>query len=92
MIQLLNSGVAKDLEDAYNKAVRLDTELFDRTQKASQAQAEAAKREASNKAAKAARAAAVSVRSSTPGVNTATKAQDRRSMLLEQFDNLNERF
>ena len=92
MIQLLNSGVAKDLEDAYNKAVRLDTDLFERTQKASQAQAEAAKREASNKAAKAARAAAVSVRSSTPGVNTATKAQDRRSMLLEQFDNLNERF
>lgn len=92
MIQLLNSGVAKDLEDAYNKAVRLDTDLFERTQKASQAQAEAAKREASNKAAKAARAAAVSVRSSTPGVNTATKAQDRRSLLLEQFDNLNERF
>jgi hypothetical protein len=44
-----------------------------------------------NRAAKAARAAAVSVRSSTPGTNTASKAQDRRSLLAEQFDALSER-
>jgi hypothetical protein len=92
MIQLLNSGVAKDLEDAYQKAIRLDNDLFTKHQQASQGQADAAKREASNRAAKAARAAAVSVKSSTPGAATSTKAQDRRSLLMEQFDNLNERF
>jgi hypothetical protein len=92
MIQLLNSGVAKDLDDAYQKAIRLDNDLFTKHQQASQGQADAAKREASNRAAKAARAAAVSVKSSTPGTATSTKAQDRRSLLMEQFDNLNERF
>jgi hypothetical protein len=92
MIQLLNSGVAKDLDDAYQKAIRLDNDLFTKHQQASQGAADAAKREASNRAAKAARAAAVSVKSSTPGAATSTKAQDRRSMLSEQFDNLNERF
>ena len=92
MIQLLNSGVAKDLDDAYQKAIRLDNDLFTKHQQASQGQADAAKREASNRAAKAARAAAVSVKSSTPGAATATKAQDRRSLLSEQFDNITERF
>ena len=92
MIQLLNSGVAKDLDDAYQKAIRLDNDLFTKHQQASQGAADAAKREASNRAAKAAKAAAVSVKSSTPGAATSTKAQDRRSLLAEQFDNLNERF
>jgi hypothetical protein len=92
MIQLLNSGVAKDLDDAYQKAIRLDSDLFTKHQQASQGAADAAKREASNKAAKAAKAAAVSVKSSTPGAATSTKAQDRRSLLMEQFDNMSERF
>ena len=92
MIQLLNSGVAKDLDDAYQKAVRLDNELFTKQQQSQQAKTEAEKREASNKAAKAARAAAVSVKSSTPGAATKTNAQDRRSLLAESFDALNDRF
>jgi hypothetical protein len=92
MIQLLQSGVAGTLEDAYEKALRLNDELFQRAQQRSQAEAEAAKRESANRAAKAAKAAAVSVKSSTPGTQTKTKAQDRRSMLLEQFDSMNERF
>lgn len=92
MIQLLNSGVAQDLDDAYQKAIRLDNDLFTKHQQASQGAADAAKRDASNRAAKAARAAAVSVKSSTPGAATNTKAQDRRTLLSEQFDNLNERF
>lgn len=91
MIQLLQSGVAETLEDAYDKAIRLDPELFNSVQQAQQAQ-EAAKRSAElNRAAKSARAAAVSVRSSTPGTNTATKAQDRRSLLAEQFDAMSDR-
>jgi hypothetical protein len=92
MIQLLNSGMAQNLDDAYNKALRLDEALSGKLQQSLQAKTEAAKRESANKAAKSARAAAVSVKSSTPGVNTATKAQDRRSLLAEQIDSLNERF
>ena len=92
MIQLLNSGMAQNLDDAYNKALRLDEALSSKLQQSLQAKTEAAKRESANKAAKSARAAAVSVKSSTPGVNTATKAQDRRSLLAEQIDSLNERF
>ena len=92
MIQLLNSGVAQDLDDAYQKAIRLDNDLFNKQQQTLQGTQNAEKREQSNRAAKAARAAAVSVKSSTPGAATSTKAQDRRSLLMEQFDNLNERF
>lgn len=93
MIQLLQSGVASTLEEAYEKAIRLNDDLFQQTRQRSQAEAEATKRESANRAAKAAKAAAVSVKSSTPGNrSTTTKAQDRRSMLLEQFDNVSERF
>lgn len=92
MIKLLQSGAASDLQDAYRKAIRLNDTLFEREQQSRQAQAEAEKRAAANAAAKAAKAAAVSVRSSTPGFKTAPKAQDRRSLLLEQLDSMSERF
>jgi len=91
MIQLLQSGVATDLQDAYDKAVRLDPNLFDAIQQSKQAEVDAQKRAAANKAAKSARAAAVSVKGSTPGTVTTTKAQDRRSLLAEQFDSMSER-
>jgi hypothetical protein len=92
MISLLQSGVVNTLEEAYEKAIRLDDNIYAEIQKGRQAQDESARREAANKAAKAAKAAAVSVRSSTPGGQPTAKAQDRRSMLFEQFDNMNERF
>ncbi|CAB5228590.1 hypothetical protein UFOVP1545_5 [uncultured Caudovirales phage] len=92
MIQLLNAGVATDLQDAYEKAIRLDPDLSEQVQQSRQAEADAAKSKAANKAAKSAKAAAVSVRTSTPGFQPTTKAQDRRSMLLEQFDSVSERF
>lgn len=91
MIQLLQSGMATDLNDAYDKAIRLNPELFDAVQSGRQAEADAAKRAAANVAAKRARAAAVSVKGSTPGTVTNTKAQDRRSLLAEQFDNISDR-
>ena len=91
MIQLLQSGMATDLQDAYEKAIRLDPNLFDAVQLSKQADVDANKRAAANKAAKSARAAAVSVKSSTPGAATTTKAQDRRSLLAEQFDAMSER-
>jgi hypothetical protein len=91
MIQLLQSGVATDLQDAYEKAIRLDSNLFEAAQQSKQAEAEATKRAAATKAVKSARAAAVSVKSSTPGAVTTTKAQDRRTLLAEQFDSMSER-
>lgn len=88
MIQLLQSGVAQTLEDAYEKAVRLDPELFDSVQVSRQAELDNAKRVAADRAAKSARANAVSVKSSTPGMATKNNAQDRRSLLAEQFDQI----
>jgi hypothetical protein len=91
MIQLLQSGVAETLEDAYEKAIRLDSSLFERVQSAQQAEIAAKQSAEKNRAAKAARAAAVSVRGSTPGTNTAPKAQSRRALLEEAFDEMQSR-
>ena len=92
MVQLLQSGVATTLEDAYEKSIRLNDDLFQQSQQRQQADAEAERKSAANRAAKAAKAAAVSVRSSTPGATSTTKAQDRRALLLDQFNNMSERF
>ena len=92
MIQLLQSGVATTLEDAYEKSIRLNEDLFQQSQQRRQAEAETERKSAANRAAKAAKAAAVSVRSSTPGATSTTKAQDRRALLLDQFNNMSERF
>ena len=91
MIQLLQSGVAETLDDAYEKAIRLDSDLFDKVQSAKQV--DFAQRQATekNRAVKIARAAAVSVRGSTPGTNTAPKAHSRRAMLEEAFEESNSR-
>jgi hypothetical protein len=91
MIQLLQSGVATTLQDAYDKALRLDDQLFARQQQSIQAAALAERKASADRAAKAARAAAVSVRSSTPGAPSAAKASDRRSLLAEQFDGMSDR-
>jgi hypothetical protein len=85
MIQLLQSGMAQTLDEAYEKAIRLDPNLFEQVTKAQQAEAAAKQAKEQNRAAKAARAAAVSVRSATPGVNTAPKAANRRAILEEAF-------
>ena len=91
MISLLHSGVATTLEDAYEKAFRLDDNLYQQVQQSRQAQVETQQKVVANQAAKKARAAAVSVRSAAPGATTATKAQDRRSLLAEQFDSMADR-
>ena len=91
MASLLQAGLALDLEGAYTMAVRLNDELFASEQASIQGKQAAERRDTANRAAKAARGAAVSVRSSTPGVAAKTNAQDRRSMLAEQFDNMTDR-
>jgi hypothetical protein len=85
MIQLLQSGVAQTLDEAYDKAIRLDPTLFEQTLKAQQAEVAAKQAKEANRVAKTARAAAVSVRSATPGPNTAPKAANRRALLEEAF-------
>lgn len=91
MSKLLQGGVAEGIKDAYEKAISLTPDLFAKIQSAQQAAAEADKRKAADVAAKAAKAAAVSVKSTTPGAPKPNNAQDRRSMLREQFDGLSER-
>jgi hypothetical protein len=85
MIKLLQSGVAETLEDAYDRAVYGNRELRERLLSAQQAKQSANLAVEKNRAAKAARAAAVSVRGSTPGTNTAPKAATRRALLEEML-------
>lgn len=91
MFKLLQGGMAEGIKDAYDQAIRLTPELFEKIQSAKQAATDAEKSKAADEAAKRAKAAAVSVKSTTPGAQKPNNAQDRRSMLLEQFDSLSER-
>ena len=91
MIQLLNAGLATDLASAYKTALKMNDELSEQVASEKNAEAQQAQRETANRAAKAAKAAAVSVRGTSPGARPASKAQDRRSMLREQFDSMDER-
>lgn len=91
MIKILQSGQAETLEEAYDKAVWGNKDLRERILSAQQAEQAAKVAAEKNRAAKAARAAAVSVRSATPGANTAPKAKDRRSLLEEAFEETNAR-
>lgn len=91
MIKILQSGQAETLEEAYDKAVWGNKDLRERVLSAQQAEQAAKVAAEKNRAAKAARAAAVSVRSATPGANTAPKAKDRRSLLEEAFEETNAR-
>lgn len=71
---LLQEGKAKDLEDAYVKAIRLNDGLFEKTQAQ---QLEASRRQEAlraNQAAKAAKAAAVSVKGAPTGITHVTPA------------------
>lgn len=90
MAQLLENGLANDLESAYAKAVRLNDEVWQTeqnrllqhaTNQASQAQRVAK-----------AKAAAVSPKSVTPNVSAqATDKKDRRSLLAEQMGEMGSR-
>lgn len=89
MIQLLESGFAQDPDSAYVKAVRLNDQAW-QSEQARQANAQEAKRNASNAAAVAkAKASAGSLKSSTPGtISKPAQATDRRAALMEQFESI----
>jgi hypothetical protein len=94
MAQLLESGVAQDLEDAYSKAIYLDpeirqAELERKAQEHAEAQLQTQQKEQKAEAARKAKAAAVSTKTATPsGVVTPVDAKDRRSMLASGLDAL----
>ena len=84
MAQLLEQGLAPDLESAYAKAVRINDEAWkveqERLLKSTSQQASKAKQVAK------AKATAVSPRSVTPsGAVSKSDAKDRRSLLAEQL-------
>jgi len=84
MAQLLERGLAQDLESAYAKAVRMNDEAYkletDRLLKSTSNQASKAQQVAK------AKATAVSPRSATPsGQVSKGDAKDRRSLLAEQI-------
>lgn len=85
MAQVMNAGWANTLEEAYDKALRLNPELFDQVT-AQQRQAEEQRRlqEAAQAAAKA-KAAAVQVRGS-PSTALPTSRTDLRSILESAWD------
>lgn len=92
MAQLLENGLASDLETAYAKAVRLNDDVWQQEQNRllTQAKAEAEK---AQKVAKA-KAAAVSPKSVTPNgaVGNSGDKKDRRSILAEKMGEADTRF
>ena len=86
MAQLLESGLATDLEGAYHAAVKLDDELFQSIQ-AEKAKAEEAKRlEEQRKVVQVAKGNVISPKSSTPASGTAGAKKGLRGALEEAFE------
>jgi hypothetical protein len=73
MADLLDKGLARDLEDAYTKAVRLNDDVFSKVSQQTQPVNNQALR--ADQAAKAAKAAAVSVKGSPSGVTRAPESK-----------------
>ncbi|WP_250518603.1 hypothetical protein [Caballeronia sp. ATUFL_M1_KS5A] len=89
MQRLLQTGLASDLESAYSKALRLNDKLFEQTQAQQREAAEKQRRIEADKAAKAAKANAVSTRSATPGTAANGVApKGRRAALEDAFENI----
>lgn len=86
MAGLLQSGMAQNLQEAYDKATRLNDDVWQRQQAESQRQTQAQAHVAK------ARAAAVSVKSSTPGGPTVSSGpKGLRDQLSEAFDSFSSR-
>lgn len=87
MRQLLAAGLAPDLKSAYDKAVRMDPELFEREQLRTQEAAEKQRRDAEAQRVAKARANVSSVKSATPtGPAGGSGKKDLRSTLEEAVD------
>lgn len=86
MSGLLSAGIAQDLKDAYDKAVRMNDDLWSQQQRASQAQASASRVASVQAVVQKARAAAISPRSASPSAAADTSAKGRRAQLTDLFE------
>ncbi len=92
MAGLLSSGLAQDLEDAYEQAIYASRDIREQILSAQQQNAQAASLEAQAALAKKARANAVSPRSAAPGAQTSAKPnKGLRDILSEQLEGLSSR-
>lgn len=88
MAQLLQSGMAVDLKSAYDKAIRLHDDVWQKQQaEAQQANAQAQAQQSQQKVAEA-KAKAVSPKSVSPtaNMNSGNSKKDLRELLSESFD------
>lgn len=86
MAQLLQAGIAADLQDAYDKALRLNDSLFQQSQAKQREAADRAEREKSQQAALKARAASVSIKGSGgSAADTAKPSGSLRDTLAAAF-------
>ena len=79
MAQLLESGIAQDLKSAYDKAIRMHDDIWEKEQAAKQAASQQATQAAQAKQVAQAKAAAVSPRTTTPGAGTVSSAKGIRA-------------
>lgn len=86
MAGLLQSGVARDLQDAYERAIWMDPEIRATEIERQRKESEAKEAEAKRAAAQQARAAAVSVRGATPANAKTAPAQGLRAQLSEAVE------
>lgn len=89
MGQLLDSGLAQDLQTAYDTALKLPqhSDIAEAVAQQQAAEAERKKVEEAAAAAARARAKTTSTRSATPsGTGTSSGAKDRRSIIAEQIE------
>lgn len=88
MSGLLQAGVAKDLKDAYDKAIRMDDSIWAQHQGRLAQEAAAQRTAQAHAVVQKAKAAAVSPRSASPSAQDDGKPKGRRAMLEDQFDSL----
>ena len=89
MGRLIQAGAASDMESAYTKAVRLHDDIFEKDQQKKIDAEISRKKSEADAAAKAAKAAAVSPKTSSPtGSESVTTAKSRRAALEDGFEKL----
>ena len=90
MAQLLERGLAQDLDTAYKKAVRMNDDVWSKEQE--RLLTSAKQQQIKAQQVKKAKAAAVMPKSVTPsGTTSATEKKDRRSLLAEQLGEMTSR-
>ena len=85
MVKLLQSEMASSYKEAYDKATRLHPDILESIQAKQHEETEAKKRAEADKAAKAAKAKAVSVKGTSTGSKAVSGGTDRRSLIADQL-------